>query len=1077
MEILKNNYEISYENEITPTNNLFIPLNLIMLRTPILSSNFYKKIFNVDNQSTIIKEEIPKNLFDISRDGVIREAIGVASMSLLDSIKKWDKIEDKKKREQVLSSFMKYFIRMSTRTTPFGLFSGVAIVDISDKTDVVINNTKMHKKRTRPDMEWILAVVKKLESNYEVFEQLNVRINPLMSIWGNRAELSYASNYGQAPVAKESVSIRATGVVKYVYEILKDSLGFKDLFNSIREKYPDTRVDKIKSFLCTLIDKEFIITELRPPLMTTSPLDYVIEKLSGIKGIQNEREDIKNIRHLIDMYDNTEIGMGEELYLEIISNMKKIANTKNLLQVDMSLSLQKCEINYEVVEEISKAAECLWRLSTNETNLEHLEQYRMEFMEKYGIYREIPVLEILNPDIGLGAPALYEYPKSKRNIKSASIHKEQQVKKIFMREMLKAIKNGEKEIIITSDILEKIEETKLDFKYVPISMELNVIISANTSKDVDEGRYTAYIGPNIGSPGAGKTFGRFIDIIGDEARQKIYDINNIEKQYVGENVVFAEIVYLPAAGKVANVVLSENIRDYEIVLSTNSSKDREKTLQLSDLVVGVTNERLYLKSKSLGKEVVVTTGHMLNILGTPNIYRFLREISMDGKRDWSQMGWKGYLEQFPYVPRVKYGKVVISPAQWKLSLESINYNNTNFDEFKLLLRDWCIEWNVPRFVYYAYADNRILLDMENELHINEIYSILNKKMSGENILLVEPEANFTDNWVKGIDGSYFSEFVMPFVLSPRYIDRSQSFFIKENNKNKCLISTIDDRRFMLPGGEWAFFKIYGNSEREDEFIAFVLKDFCFEVIKEGICQKFFYIRYVDTEPHIRLRFKGNKQKICTELLPKIYQWFNEIKNYGFVSKICIDTYEREIERYGGPGCIDLAEDIFYHDSIFVTELLYLNKINKLSESIEIYTVASIIYLLEGLEWTFEEQLRWLDTIVLHNEYRLDYRNYRDKLRKVGNSGNDWDNLKKLENGEKLIELLKNRGESIKKFIDNYHGMIKNNELWNTEYDVIESIIHIHCNRLFGTNREKERKIIALTRHTLKDLKYFKENNL
>ena len=40
-------------------------------------------------------------------------------------------------------------------------------------------------------------------------------------------------------------------------------------------------------------------------------------------------------------------------------------------------------------------------------------------------------------------------------------------------------------------------------------------------------------------------------------------------------------------------------------------------------------------------------------------------------------------------------------------------------------------------------------------------------------------------------------------------------------------------------------------------------------------------------------------------------------------------------------------------------------------------------------------------------------------------------------------------------------------------NIILSVIHLHCNRLFGTDREKEREIISFVRHTLYALKYFK----
>lgn len=43
------------------------------------------------------------------------------------------------------------------------------------------------------------------------------------------------------------------------------------------------------------------------------------------------------------------------------------------------------------------------------------------------------------------------------------------------------------------------------------------------------------------------------------------------------------------------------------------------------------------------------------------------------------------------------------------------------------------------------------------------------------------------------------------------------------------------------------------------------------------------------------------------------------------------------------------------------------------------------------------------------------------------------------------------------------------------YSRIGSVIHLHCNRLFGTDREMENKILTLCRHSLYAQRYQKKN--
>ncbi len=54
-------------------------------------------------------------------------------------------------------------IRMSTRSTPYGIFAGVALGKFADATDVLIDDSGPIR-RARPDMEWLLSLVGELET-------------------------------------------------------------------------------------------------------------------------------------------------------------------------------------------------------------------------------------------------------------------------------------------------------------------------------------------------------------------------------------------------------------------------------------------------------------------------------------------------------------------------------------------------------------------------------------------------------------------------------------------------------------------------------------------------------------------------------------------------------------------------------------------------------------------------------------------------------------------------------------------------------------------------------------------------
>jgi hypothetical protein len=81
------------------------------------------------------------------------------------------------------------------------------------------------------------------------------------------------------------------------------------------------------------------------------------------------------------------------------------AASKVLCQVDMALTLDGSRISNRVAKEAARADELLMRLTPLPTGVPHLEAYRRAFEARYGPYREVPLLEMLDANFGLGPPS------------------------------------------------------------------------------------------------------------------------------------------------------------------------------------------------------------------------------------------------------------------------------------------------------------------------------------------------------------------------------------------------------------------------------------------------------------------------------------------------------------------------------------------------------------------------------------------------------------------------------------------------------------------------------------------------
>jgi thiopeptide-type bacteriocin biosynthesis protein len=74
------------------------------------------------------------------------------------------------------------------------------------------------------------------------------------------------------------------------------------------------------------------------------------------------------------------------------------------------------------------------------------------------------------------------------------------------------------------------------------------------------------------------------------------------------------------------------------------------------------------------------------------------------------------------------------------------------------------------------------------------------------------------------------------------------------------------------------------------------------------------VRYGDPEWHLRLRLHGSSELLHTRVLPLLQAAAARLLHTGLLWRIQLDTYDREVERYGGLQGMLLAEKLFHADS-------------------------------------------------------------------------------------------------------------------------------------------------------------------
>lgn len=257
-------------------------------------------------------------------------------------------------------------------------------------------------------------------------------------------------------------------------------------------------------------------------------------------------------------------------------------------------------------------------------------------------------------------------------------------------------------------------------------------------------------------------------------------------------------------------------------------------------------------------------------------------------------------------------------------------------------------------------------------------------------------------------------------------------------------------RKLSPGSKWLYLKIYTGVKTSDVLLEEVIQPLIEFFIENKNISKWFFIRYNDPKPHLRVRFELSDNNYYSEILSKIQVTFEKYINSGEIANFIIDTYNREIERYG-ISTMDDAEYIFYKNSdFFVKECLHLDDEDKI--------ILSLFYvdkILDILKLSINEKLLWIKNSndAFKKEFNADkklnsqldkkYRLFKPKY------------VDFIES-EEYLDFRENTEAHILELAPTLENIILKNP---SLQDFFQSIFHMTINRMFVSNQRLFEMII------------------
>jgi thiopeptide-type bacteriocin biosynthesis protein len=903
----------------------YAPAGFFMLRAPLLPAAVFTHVTGEDGDRpdedpvrrspAHRRAESRERLWALAADPRVHQALHAASPSLTGRLARMrERPLSERATERVYATLLRYLTRMSSRATPYGLFAGVAIAGFGEATSIGLAADPVSRTRTRSDFGWLAEVVERLESDEESRDGLPVLSNHLLYRSAGRVFLPAT---GGSP----AVSMRVTAPVEAALCLADGELTYGGLVAELRRRFPRASGDGVRRMLARMWDLHILISGLCAPMAPGHPEDHLAERVGGSPGGAAVADGLRRSRKLADAVDAARGRAEPGLLGEFVTHQRSMVPgfDGSVHQTDTVLATLGTGVSRDVAATAAQAGDLMMRLYCTHPRLQHIVDYHDVFIERYGHDSQIPLLDVLSLEKGIGPPNPYLGPPRQFPLPETSAPRHERRDRALVELATSAARLDRLEMPLTdADVAALTVWSFGDRRSRPApSLDLYARIAAESREAIDEGAWRMVLMPGVFR--GLQSFGRFAGLFDDDLVDGLRRFARDEEER-NRDLLFAELNAAPWVSRMQNLTTRPPIRQYEICVNARPALPPGRQIPLSDILVSADVHGFQLRSAALDRRLMVTRTHAVTVREAPNVCRALLELSADTIASPSYFDW-GPMNGAPFLPRLVRDRIVLSPAQWTLSSGSFGAGEalSDPDRFSSGIQHWRKEWGVPRHVQLAESDNRLLLDLEHPLCLDELRRHLQR--SGRDgvpgtVRLLEMLPDFSQLWLSDEKGRrYHAELVIPVVSTTSNADPAEDS-VPARPERPAATRSVNRRWF--PGQEWVFLKLYAPMSHQDDVITGPLRRLLARLREAGLTGRWFYVRYADSLPHLRLRFHATEPSTVMALCA---DWARTVVESGWASDFAFASYDRELERYGGAEAIDTLEEVFHANSEATAGLL------------------------------------------------------------------------------------------------------------------------------------------------------------
>ncbi|MCJ7932648.1 MAG: lantibiotic dehydratase [Chryseobacterium sp.] len=900
------------------------------------------------------KDGTTKNMDDLIsafwEDETFRSAIYWSSSQLYEMMMKYQNNTLKSdKKARLFNTLKKYIIRTTTRGTPYGTFAGSTVSSFN--TAEAEENSSRHTlyRKAHIDRTLFSKLIAGIESNGQLREKLKYRTNP--TIYLQHLKYRYLAVTDNDYHLN---SIDKTEFIDLVYRHASEKmLSISEMADLLPQEFDR---EKLMEFILELIDIQFLQSEISDTLYAPDELSTAENFLRPYTASAEAHffyHLIRELQSTIEEIDRTPLPVipFSQLYT-IKAQLKHIGlEAEHLFHIDFRHSPADIEpLHTQLLKDIKAGINFLHQIkSEGNPAAAALNEFKKKFTSVYES-QEIPLVQILDPDTGIGFPV---------NKGIGTHYNDVLIDKIATADIIAK----DNKVWAPSWLIELIEKSKPG---EPIDLALASVPKQENPASLPPTFYAMgnvlerqqFFLQSAGGTSAKTLLGRFTHL--DCEIQKLYDDISVFEKAHNPEIITANIIFIPR-GKAANVTRPMNTSEYEINIIGESLAENTK-IRIEDLLVSIVGDEIILRSEKLDKRIVPVLSNAHNFHHSDTVvYKFLASLQ---HQHASPIGLNidCVKSRKPYIPRIIYGNIILQRATWILFETDIRAINSSKNPVSALM-DILRKLKTSQFVVFVKGDHELFIDTHNASYVEILADEIKKS---ETATLCE--------WLfqKPTDqNSYINQVLIPF-KNPG-----------AGKINPVLkIHSSDIQKTFLPGSKWFYFKIYCSATFSDILLSQVIAPLLDQWMEAKIIEKGFFIRYQDPDYHIRLRLLLSDEQYFASTVVSIHSRLKPFVEQNIIQKTKFSTYIRETERYGSRHMEDI-ESFFAYDSQLVFTMLAHEDFTEDIQLRTLLAVKNIDFLLSHFKLTaqekldfckkmeqyFEREFRKEEKFNIYNEYR------------------------------------------------------------------------------------------------------------